>query len=156
VEVGGIRGAAPTDFYKVSISYRNGYKAIGQLTIAGPDALEKARICADIIWKRLEYDGVTFPDDCKMVEFLGTNVCHAGIAAMPDNPAEVVLRIGVKDAKRNRVDRFGMEIVPLVTSGPPGVTGFAGGRPKATGIISYWPALLRKELAQPVVTVEEF
>jgi hypothetical protein len=43
--------------------------------------------------------------------------------------------------------------VPLVTSGPPGVTGFAGGRPKATEIIGYWPALLSKELVETRVTV---
>jgi hypothetical protein len=47
-----------------------------------------------------------------------------------------------------------MEIVPLVTSGPPGVTGFAGGRPKATEIISYWPALIDKKLVTTNVTVE--
>ena len=70
-----------------------------------------------------------------MVELVGTNVCHAGIAAAPADPAEVVLRVGVKGPDRAKVDRFGMEIAPLVTSGPPGVTGFAGGRPKATDVI---------------------
>ena len=48
-----------------------------------------------------------------------------------------------------------MEIVPLVTSGPPGVTGFAGGRPKATDIISYWPALISKDKVKCSVSVEE-
>ena len=47
-----------------------------------------------------------------------------------------------------------MEIVPLVTSGPPGVTGFAGGRPKATDIVGYWPALLKKDQVQARVRVE--
>jgi hypothetical protein len=42
-----------------------------------------------------------------------------------------------------------------VTSGPPGVTGFAGGRPKATEIISYWPALLSKNKVHCRVSVEE-
>ena len=53
-----------------------------------------------------------------------------------------------------KVARFGPELVPLVTSGPPGVTGFAGGRPKAQEIIGYWPALVTKERA-PLVTVFE-
>ncbi len=70
-------------------------------------------------------------------------------------PPEVVLRMGVKDQVRSKVDRFGMEIVPLVTSGPPGVTGFAGGRPKATEIIGYWPALLHKSKVETQVRVEE-
>lgn len=156
VRVYGIQGKTATPFLKVSASYSSGYKAVGQLTIAGPEALEKAKICADTIWKRLEYDGVTFPEKNKLVEYLGAAVCHAGIAREPAQSDEIVLRIGVKDEDRARVDRFGMEIVPLVTSGPPGVTGFAGGRPKATEIISYWPSLIRKERIQHAVHVESF
>jgi hypothetical protein len=86
---------------------------------------------------------------------VGANVCHAGIA-IPEagEPSEVVLRMGVKGPDRAKVDRFGSELVPLVTSGPPGVTGFAGGRPKATEIIGFWPALITKERVPVRVTVE--
>ena len=42
-----------------------------------------------------------------------------------------------------------------MTSGPPGVTGFAGGRPKATEVLGFWPALIDKSLVEPVVEVEE-
>jgi hypothetical protein len=154
VRVSGVRGGPPTDTFKVSISYQNGYKATGQLVVSGPDAAAKARLCAQIVFDRLALDGVTFRDEQKTVELLGTGVCHAGIAA-PCDPPEVVLRIGVRDPDRRKVDRFGMEIVPLVTSGPPGVTGFAGGRPKATEIVGYWPALLRKDKVTTTVEVEE-
>jgi hypothetical protein len=68
---------------------------------------------------------------------------------------DVVLRVGVKDASREKVDRFGKEIAPLVTSGPPGVTGFAGGRPKATEVLGTWPALIPKDRVAARVTVEE-
>lgn len=155
VHVYGVKGGPPTDSYKVSISYQGGYKAVGQLTIAGPDAVEKAALCAEIIWKRLAYDGISFPEDDRIVELLGTGVCHAGISETRALP-EVVLRVGVKGADRAKVDRFGMEIAPLVTSGPPGVTGFASGRPKATEIVSYWPALIQKEFITPEVVVEQF
>ncbi|MEO0661711.1 MAG: DUF1446 domain-containing protein, partial [Planctomycetota bacterium] len=67
---------------------------------------------------------------------------------------EVVLRLGVKGSDKKKVARFGSELVPLVTSGPPGVTGFAGGRPKATEIIGYWPALLSKDKVR--TSVETF
>jgi hypothetical protein len=33
------------------------------------------------------------------------------------------------------------------------VTGFAGGRPKATEIIGFWPALVRKERIRSRVSV---
>lgn len=155
VRVDHVQGSSPTDFFKASISYRNGYKAVGQLTIAGPDALDKARLCAEIIFGRLKMDGVEFADEDRVVEFLGSGECLRGIVPVPPDLSEIVLRLGVRDPDRSKVERFGMEIVPLVTSGPPGVTGFAGGRPKPTEIISYWPALVRKEFVAPHVDVQE-
>ena len=153
VRVFGIHGTAPTDTYKVSCSYSNGFKADGQLTIAGPDAVAKARLCADIVFGRLALDGCTFEPHEKTVELVGSGVCHEGIVPVTD-PPEVVLRIGVKHQDQRKVNRFGMELVPLVTSGPPGVTGFAGGRPKATDVVSYWPALLKKDKVKTTVRVE--
>lgn len=156
VRVTGAKGGPPTPTYKVSISYADGWKALGQLTISGPDALEKAKLCAEIVWKRLEYDGCTFAESEKLVEFVGANVCHAGIdVPNASEPSEVVLRLGVKGADKAKIDRFGYELVPLVTSGPPGVTGFAGGRPHATEIIGFWPALMRKDKVRTKVTLFE-
>ena len=152
VRVTGVKGAPPTPTYKVSMSYHDGWKATGQLTVSGPDALAKAKLCADIVWQRLAFDGYEYSEEERMVEFVGAGVCHQGIGHPPE-PSEVVLRMGVKGADRDKVNRFGPELVPLVTSGPPGVTGFAGGRPKATEIIGYWPALLSKELVQTRVSV---
>jgi hypothetical protein len=155
VRISGIKGQPATPTYKVSISYQNGYKIVGQLTIAGPEAVPKARLCADVVFERAALDGARFSKEERFVEIVGTNACHAGMMAAPAEPAEVVLRIGAKGNDQAKLDRLGMEIVPLVTSGPPGVTGFAGGRPKATEIISYWPALLSKGKVQCQVSVEE-
>lgn len=154
VTVRGVKGSPATPTYKVSMSYQDGWKSVGQLTICGPDAVAKAELCAEIVWQRLAYDGYEYSPEERMVEVVGANVCHAGIAVPEaDQPSEVVLRMGVKGPDRSKVDRFGSELVPLVTSGPPGVTGFAGGRPKATEIIGYWPALLSKDRVQTRVTV---
>ena len=156
VRVSGAKGAPATPTYKVSCSFEDGWKATGQLTISGPDALAKAKLCAEIVWKRLAYDGFEYGPEERLEEYLGANVCHAGIAVPgAADPAEVVLRMGVKGPDRRKVDRFGSELVPLVTSGPPGVTGFAGGRPKATEIIGFWPALLTKSKVSTRVTVVE-
>jgi hypothetical protein len=155
VYVTGIKGKPATDTYKVSISFHEGYKILSQLTVAGPDAVAKAKLCADIVFERAAMDGAEFKAEERFVEIVGTNACHAGIASAPEEPAEVVLRIGARGNDANKLNRLGMEIVPLVTSGPPGVTGFAGGRPKATEIISYWPALLSKGKIKTKVSVEE-
>lgn len=153
VRVHGIKGDVATDSYKVSISFLEGYKAIGQLTVSGPDALPKARICAEAMWGRLRRAGYEF--DHTMTEFAGVDSCHGPITGVPEQVNEVVLRVGVKDRDRAKVERFGKELAPLVTSGPPGVTGFAGGRPKAAEVLGYWPALIPKDLVHPIVRVEE-
>ena len=52
------------------------------------------------------------------------------------------------------MERFGKEIAPLVTAGPPGVTGFAGGRPKPQEVMAYWPALLAREVVEGAIRVD--
>ncbi len=153
VKVSGIRGRAATDTYKVSISYLAGYSAVGQLTIGGPQAIEKARVAAEALWGRLKRAGLTY--DETHTEYLGAGAVHGALAPPAAPPVEVVLRVGVKDADRDKVDRFGREIAPLVTSGPPGVTGFAGGRSRASEVIAFWPALIPKALVKTDVRVEE-
>lgn len=153
VKVYDIKGSPRTDTYKVSISYHQGYKAAGTLTISGPEAYAKARKCAEIVWQRLREIGYEFEDTC--TEYLGVNACHGDIVPIPEQINEVVLRLAVKGPNADHVARFGKEIAPLVTNGPPGVTGFAGGRPKPAEIVAYWPALIDRNLVQTRVTVEE-
>ena len=128
-------------------------KAWGELTISGPRAVEKAELAADIVWKRLERSGVDFPLDERTVEIVGAGTCLPGILEAAAEPPEVVLRMGVRDDDRDLVARFGKEIAPLVTAGPPGVTGYAAGRPKPREIIAYWPALLARDEVEQHVTV---
>ncbi len=151
VAITNVAGLTPTDTFKVSISYFAGYKASGHLTVSGPNAYEKAQLTAEIIWKRLKNSGVTFDDTS--TEYLGLSSCHGEISPIPSQINEVVLRLGVKDSDRNKVNRFGKELAPVITSGPPGITGFSGGRPKAQEIVAYWPTLIPKELVKTTVDV---
>ena len=153
VRVSGVRGRPATETYKVSASFHDRYKASGQVVVSGPRAVEKARLAAEVVWKRLERAGVTFPEEDRLVELLGTGACHPGVAQPPNDLPEVVLRLGVRSASREAVNRFGMELAPLVTTGPPGVTGFAGGRPKAQEVVAFWPALIDKRVVDPYVSV---
>ncbi|TAJ17797.1 MAG: DUF1446 domain-containing protein, partial [Planctomycetota bacterium] len=105
VRCSGIRGKPATPTYKVSLSYESGFKCSGQLTVSGPDALAKAKLCAEIVWKRLEMDGCTFRPEERVEEYVGANVCHAGIAAADVEASEVVLRLGVKCADEAKCDR---------------------------------------------------
>ena len=66
---------------------------------------------------------------------------------------EVVLRLGVKGKCRNSIVRFTKELSPMITAGPPGVTGFSEGRPKVREIVAYWPTLIDKNLIKTKVSL---
>ena len=152
VLVAGVKGRPATDTYKVSMSYLDGYTASGTLTYAWPEALEKGRAADEILRRRMEDLGLRFEEI--RTEFLGYDSCHGPLAVPPGEVNEVVLRIGVRGKDFAAVERFGKEIAPLILTGPPSVTGFAGGRPKPSEVIAYWPALLPKSAVQPEVVVE--
>lgn len=155
VKMSGIKGRAPTPTYKVSMSFENGFKILSTLCITGPDAVEKAHVLADMVWKRLEMHGAPVPEENRFLELFGTNVLYKGIVPSPAQPHEIMMRIGAKGPNAKKLDILGTEIAPLLTSGPPGITGFAGGRARATEIVGYWPALIDKTKVTTSVTVEE-
>jgi len=151
VRVSGIKGRPPTDKLKVSIAYRAGFKAVGTLVYAWPDALEKAELADRILRQRLERLGLKFEQI--LTEFVGATATHGRLAGEQRNAPEVQLRFGVRGEDRAAVERFTREIAPLVLNGPPSVTGFAGGRPKVEEIVAYWPALVDKTVVQTKVEV---
>lgn len=152
VRVYGITGKPATPFLKVSASYADGYIAFSTLTYSAPDAYEKAQAADKILRTRL-LDNLKLNFDEIRTEFVGMNACHGGIAPAII-PNEVMMRIGVRSRDFKSVERFGKEIAPLILTGPPSVTGFAGGRPKPSEVVAYFPALIKKEVITPEVIVE--
>ncbi len=148
VAISGAKGRPATDTYKVSAAYRDGYTASGTLVIAGPDAPAKARRCGEMILERLRRAGVEVEQ--RLIECLGTGDSVPGVLPRAV-PPEVVLRVAVRDSRHAAVERFSKEFAPLVTSGPPGVTGYTTGRPQVREVFAYWPALLAKAAVTPVV-----
>lgn len=152
VRVHGIQGRAATEFLKVSIAYADGFKAAGTLVYSWPDAAAKARAAGRILRERLDRLGLVF--DEVRTELVGWDSTHGHLAGEPpvDIP-EVQLRVAVRSRDRGAVERFTREIAPLVLTGPPSVTGFAGGRPAVQEVMAYWPALIRKEMVEPHLAV---
>ena len=154
VRVFGIKGRPATDSLKVSISFSAGYKAVGTLVYAWPDAYAKGKAADQILRARLDRLGLKF--DQVLTEFVGANATHGPLAGEPSpDLAEVQLRVAVRGNDRAAIERFTKEIAPLVLTGPPAVTGFAGGRPKVEEIVAYWPALIPKsEITSQVEIIE--
>jgi hypothetical protein len=136
VRVFGITGKPATPFLKVSASYADGYIAFGTLTYSAPEALDKAQAADAILRTRLQNLGLSFEEI--RTEFVGMNACHGAMAdrRTPDfTPNEVMMRVGVRSRDIKSVERFGKELAPLILTGPPSVTGFAGGRPKPSEVV---------------------
>jgi Acyclic terpene utilisation family protein AtuA len=151
VRVFGIAGRPATDKLKVSIAYRAGFKAVGSLVYAWPDALEKAQLADRVLRERLDAMGLRF--DQILTEFVGVSAAHGPLTVSTGEAPEVQWRIGVRSSDRKAVERFTREIAPLVLNGPPTVTGFAGGRPKVEEIVAYWPALVDKTVVHTKVEI---
>jgi hypothetical protein len=154
VRVRGVKGNQATEFLKVSVSYSAGFKAVGTLVYAWPDAYAKARAADQILRARLDRLGLKFEQI--LTEFVGASATHGSLAGEPSADApEVQLRVGVRGEDRKSIERFTKEIAPLILTGPPAVTGFAGGRPKVEEVVAYWPALIPKTEIEARVEVTE-
>ena len=158
VQVSGAIGKPCTAFYKVSATFRDGFRAAGTLTIVGRHALEKARRCGEFVLQHVREAGFLLRDS--IIECLGSGACAAGIVDAPgqherdhspDRFGEIVLRIAVEAESRDAVERFSRELMPLITAGPQGTTGYAEGRPRIHPLIRYWPCLIARDLVKPQV-----
>ena len=158
VSVTGGDGTSRPDQLKVSIAYYDGFIASGMIVVAGRHAAKKANGAAHAIRKKLEADGIEL--DEYNIELLGTGDSAPGMQSklaahsVPESsPWEVVLRVTGRSQNRDHTDRMLREIAPLVTSGPPGVTGYTGARGKSLPVLSFWPALISREHLQAKVEI---
>ncbi|QDV39358.1 acyclic terpene utilization AtuA family protein [Tautonia plasticadhaerens] len=155
VRVRGAQGRPAPPSYKVSATYRDGYRAQGMLTIYGRHAAAKASRCGEIVLWRVREAG--YPLREVTVERLGAGDAVPGVPSSVDRDAlmEVVLRVAVADPSREAVERFSKELMPLITSGPQGITGYSEGRPRVHPVFRYWPSLVDCDRVRPRVTLVE-
>lgn len=151
VSVSGARGGPPPATYKVSLAHRDGYMASGTLVVVGRDAEARARHCGEMILARVRRGG--FQLARTNIECLGAGDVLPGVSPRAAQPPEVVLRVTVHDPAREGVERFVREFAPLVTSGPPGVTGYTGPRAKPYPVLAYWPTTIERTRVRPIVEV---
>jgi len=141
MRVSGVRGRPRTGQLKASIAYTDGWKATGTLVYGWPGAVAKARAADRVLRERLDRGGLRF--DAIRTEYLGWNATHGPLSQVnEEDVAEVALRISVRGHDREAVETFAKQVQAMILSGPPGVTGFGGGRAKVQEVVAYWPALI--------------
>lgn len=154
VSVRGASGGPPTDKYKVSLAYRDGFMASGTLLVYGPDCAEKAKACGEIILARVKAAGFDLARTNVELLGYGAGVPGAFFHRKYQQPGELVLRVSAHDRRREAVECFARQFAPLITSGPAGLAGYASGRPEVRPVFAYWPSLVPKRLVEPRVKVQ--
>lgn len=152
VGVTGVRGGPRPDRLKAAGYYEDGWMVSGQMTYCWPNALAKARAAAELLRERtMRRTGDVFTE--WRIETLGFDACHGGLSLARTSPDEAVLRVAARSPNREACEKLAREFSPLILTGPPGATGYSGGRPKPSRVHAYWAALIPREWVSPKVEV---
>ena len=153
VRIAGVRGGAPPDRLKVSISYQDGWTNAVGMTFVWPHAIERAQATERLLLERCAKLGIQI--DEHHVDWIGVNGAAGPMAPRPhEEPNEVLFRMAIRTRDRDSAKRFGEEVAPLMLSGIPGAcAGLLTGRPEPRPIVNFWPALVPRGVATPRVEV---
>ncbi len=110
--------------YKVNIGYRDCWTGEAQISYGGGNALDRARLAADIVEKRLRLIDVT-PDEYRVDSIGCTSLYGTGISKGITSclPSEVRLRIAARTKTREEAIAVVREVECLYTNGPSGGAG---------------------------------
>jgi hypothetical protein len=141
ISVKGAKGSAAPPTYKVSATYTDGYKVEGTLVIYGLHARQKALRCGEVILERVKQAGYDLAHST--IECIGTGDVVPRISSHRDAGTinECLMRVCAVDSKMESLEYLAKQIAPMVTCGPPGTTGYTGGRPPIRQVFGYWPCL---------------
>jgi hypothetical protein len=155
VRVSGARGRPPTDTYKVSTTFPDGFKLASIFMLGGREAAAKGRHSAESIVKKarrmFKDKGMADFRDVS-IEVIGAEATYGPHSRAQDS-REVVVKIAAKHDQKEALSLLGREIAPMSTGGVVGMTGsFGAGRVSPSPVIRMFSCLVPK--TQVPVTVD--
>ncbi|MEE7446622.1 ABC transporter substrate-binding protein [Methylobacterium radiotolerans] len=150
VRVTGATGAPATGLLKVSVGYVDSYIGEGQISYAGPGALDRGRLALAVVRERLAFTGVATSE--LRCDLIGVDALHGAALAAGREPYEVRLRVAGRTETRAEAVRIGNEVETLYTNGP---AGGGGAWKSARAVVAVQSVLVPAALARPRVHVVE-
>ncbi len=151
VRVTGGRGTARPQTLKVSVGYVDSYIGEGQISYAGPGAINRARLALEIVKERLLLTGVESSE--LRFDLIGVDSLHGpALSRSSADPYEVRLRVAGRTASMSEACRIGNEVETLYTNGP---AGGGGARQWAKEVLAVQSVLLPRGLVAPSIEIME-
>jgi hypothetical protein len=151
VKVEGGRGCPRPAMLKVALGYQDGFIGEGQISYAGPGAVERGRLALAIVSDRLRLIGLSAAE--MRYDLIGIDALHGG-ASMSEGraqPYEVRVRVAGRTATLADAKRIGSEVEALYTNGPAG----GGGATASTReVLTMASTLIPRELVTCQVSIE--
>jgi hypothetical protein len=152
VAVTGTTGYPASETYKVSATYFEGFRGGTTMSFIGRDSDLKAQKYGENILKRArnEFRARNMADFSEVsLEVIGADSQYGAevgdrSGARP-GPREVVLKIAVKHDDDKAIGLMLKEASGLGLATPPGLSSFAGGRPKASPVVRLYSFLIDKD-----------
>jgi Acyclic terpene utilisation family protein AtuA len=148
VAFSGATGKPRSATLKVSIGYHAGYVGEGEISYAGTNALQRARLAGEVVHERLKS---TFAEI--RVDYIGSTSLHGKSYCVHEHPYELRLRVAARAATREKAALVGEEVEALWTNGPAGGGGARKYVHEQVGIVS---SLIAREKVKTEVTVREW
>ena len=152
VRVSGVSGAPRTETLKVNVARLEGYSRELLFTLGWPQVWRKEDLLRDMLaaaWEGLPITRVEYTHP-------GLDSLYGPLHAPPEDPIELMVRVMFTADDAETLKTAVRRAMALGLSGPAGMS-VSGTTVSAQPhpLLGLWPALLRRELVEPVVTITE-
>jgi len=142
VSIDGAIGRTPSGKLKVSVTYKDGYRAGQILCFNGTKARQKAEVFANAAIKR----SINFLKQINANDFTETNFEVFGGKPLEGEYEEVMLKVAVRHSDQDAVEFFLKELAGMMLATPPGLSFFTGaGRPKPSPVVRLFSFFIKND-----------
>lgn len=155
VALRGIAGHARPERLKVTACYEGSWLGEGEVSVAGPNALARARATADVLLQRVKQRGLARR---ARADLIGVSAVHdsddGALWRSYDGPEppDIRIRLAVEATSRDDADQAAREVLALLCCG---TAGTSGARWRVTPRILTRSFLVPREMVPTEVTVRE-
>jgi hypothetical protein len=154
VEVLGVRGKPAPEQLKATVCFEGGWLGEGEISVAGPNCLARAKSIAAVLLERLHRRKLDVQTRVDLIGIASVHDDDSGTlwrAYTGPDPGEIRVRLAVAGAEHDDVDQAAREVLALLCCGP---AGSGGARWRTTQRIRTQSYLVPRASVRPRATVQ--